>query len=190
VSMLNPLEVFTSTAKVKMAPTTNKNRLKPIPMSYLLDNARVPSASPSADCYDAEGTAAGSPPLLGIDASRTSGAGWLRPSGVRDLLLPAALAVSRRQLGLTTILGLLLALAVGSVAVTGRQLVRTATGDSLVVAWNQQVLDVMKGTRTGPTIAARALAVVHTVPRGIAKRSDDRCGCDGWRHRRDRRRGG
>src|SRR5919106_3743693 len=35
VLRLNP-EVFASTAKVRMAPTTNKNRLKPIPTSYLL----------------------------------------------------------------------------------------------------------------------------------------------------------
>jgi hypothetical protein len=63
---------------------------------------------------------------------------------------------------LTTILGLVLALSVGSVAVAGRQPVRAATGDSVVVAWNQQVLDAIKETRTGPAIAARALAVVHT----------------------------
>jgi hypothetical protein len=37
-----------------------------------------------------------------------------------------------------------------------------ATGDSVVLAWNQQLLDTTKETRTGPTIAARALAVVHT----------------------------
>jgi Domain of unknown function (DUF6851)/VCPO second helical-bundle domain len=39
---------------------------------------------------------------------------------------------------------------------------RAATGDSVVLAWNQQLLDAIKGTKTGPTIAARALAVVHT----------------------------
>src|SRR5215211_982038 len=41
VLRLNPLEEFTSTAKVRMAPTTNKNRLKPIPTWYLLDDAWV-----------------------------------------------------------------------------------------------------------------------------------------------------
>jgi hypothetical protein len=35
-------------------------------------------------------------------------------------------------------------------------------GDSVVLAWNQQVLDSIAATKTGPTIAARALAVVHT----------------------------
>ena len=40
---------------------------------------------------------------------------------------------------------------------------RAATGDSVVLAWNQQLLDTIRETRTAPTIAARALAVVHTV---------------------------
>ena len=35
-------------------------------------------------------------------------------------------------------------------------------GDSVVLAWNQQVLDTIQQTRLGPTIAVRALAVVHT----------------------------
>ena len=48
-------------------------------------------------------------------------------------------------------------------ATLGRpQPARAATGDSVVLAWNQQLLDTIKETRTGPTIAARALAVVHT----------------------------
>jgi uncharacterized protein DUF6851/vanadium-dependent haloperoxidase-like protein len=63
---------------------------------------------------------------------------------------------------LTTILGLVLALTVGALAVAGRQPVRAATGDSVVLAWNQQVLDTISTTKTGPTIAARALAVAHT----------------------------
>jgi hypothetical protein len=37
-----------------------------------------------------------------------------------------------------------------------------ATDGSVVLAWNQQVLDAIAVTNTGPTIAARALAVVHT----------------------------
>jgi hypothetical protein len=40
VSMLNPPEEFTSTAKVRIAPTTNKNKLKPMPTSYLLADAQ------------------------------------------------------------------------------------------------------------------------------------------------------
>jgi hypothetical protein len=39
---------------------------------------------------------------------------------------------------------------------------RAAAGDSVVLAWNQQVLDTIVDTKTGPTIAARALAMVHT----------------------------
>jgi hypothetical protein len=37
-----------------------------------------------------------------------------------------------------------------------------AGGDSVVLAWNQQVLNTIVATNTGPTVAARALAVVHT----------------------------
>jgi hypothetical protein len=64
---------------------------------------------------------------------------------------------------LTTVIGLVLILALGLVATLGRpQPARAATGDSVVLAWNPQLLDTFKETRTGPTIAARALAVVHT----------------------------
>jgi Vanadium chloroperoxidase N-terminal domain len=64
---------------------------------------------------------------------------------------------------LTTVIGLVLMLIVGLVATVGRpQPARAAAGDSVVLAWNQQVLDTIVATRTGPTIAARALAVVHT----------------------------
>jgi hypothetical protein len=63
----------------------------------------------------------------------------------------------------TTVIGLVLILTLGLVATLGRaQPARAATGDSVVVAWNQQLLGTIKETRTGPTIAARALAVVHT----------------------------
>jgi hypothetical protein len=37
-----------------------------------------------------------------------------------------------------------------------------ATGDSVVLVWNQQALTTIAQTRTGPTVAARALAVMHT----------------------------
>ena len=64
---------------------------------------------------------------------------------------------------LTTIIGLVVILALGLVAGVGRpQPARAATDESVVLAWNQQLLDTIKETRTGPTIAARALAVVHT----------------------------
>jgi hypothetical protein len=69
----------------------------------------------------------------------------------------------RQMRKLTTVIGLVLILALGVVATLGRpQPARAATGDSVVLIWNQQLLDTIKETRTGPTIAARALAVVHT----------------------------
>jgi hypothetical protein len=61
------------------------------------------------------------------------------------------------------ILVLLLALSGGLTAArVGVAPAGAATGDSVVLAWNQQVLDAIVATKTGPTIAARALAVVHT----------------------------
>jgi hypothetical protein len=64
---------------------------------------------------------------------------------------------------LTTVIGLVLVLALGLVAGVGRsQPARAAAGDSVVLAWNQQLLNTFKEARTAPTIAARALAVVHT----------------------------
>jgi hypothetical protein len=63
----------------------------------------------------------------------------------------------------TMVIGLALFLALGLVAGVGRsQPARAASGDSVVLVWNQQLLDTFKETRTGPTVAARALAVVHT----------------------------
>jgi len=65
---------------------------------------------------------------------------------------------------LPIILVLLLAVSVGLTAArVGLAPAGAATGgDSVVLAWNQQVLDAVVATKTGPTIAARALAVVHT----------------------------
>jgi hypothetical protein len=64
---------------------------------------------------------------------------------------------------LPIILVLLLAVSVGLTAArVGVAPAGAATGDSVVLAWNQQILDTISTTRTGPTIAARALAVVHT----------------------------
>jgi hypothetical protein len=64
---------------------------------------------------------------------------------------------------LPIILVLLLAVSVGLMAArVGLVPAGAATGDSVVLAWNQQVLDTIQQTRLGPTVAVRALAVVHT----------------------------
>ena len=60
------------------------------------------------------------------------------------------------------ILAVVLALSVGLTARVGVAPARAEAGDSVVLDWNQQLLNTIKKTRTGPTIAARALAVVHT----------------------------
>jgi hypothetical protein len=63
----------------------------------------------------------------------------------------------------TIIPGLVIAVTLGFLAVASRQPSQAAAdGDSVVLGWNQQVLDTITATRTPPTIAARALAVVHT----------------------------
>jgi hypothetical protein len=63
----------------------------------------------------------------------------------------------------TIIPGLVIAVTLGFLAVASRQPSQAAVdGDSVVLGWNQQVLDTITATRTPPTIAARALAVVHT----------------------------
>ena len=66
---------------------------------------------------------------------------------------------------LPTLLVLLLVFSVGLTAVRAGLVpagAATTSGDSVVLAWNQQVLDSIVATKTGPTIAARAMAVVHT----------------------------
>jgi hypothetical protein len=60
------------------------------------------------------------------------------------------------------IFGLIMALTLGSVAAVTQRSAGAAAGDSVVLAWNQQVLDTIVRTRLGPTVGARALAVVHT----------------------------
>jgi Vanadium chloroperoxidase N-terminal domain len=60
------------------------------------------------------------------------------------------------------ILAVVLALSVGLTARVGMAPARAEAGDSVVLDWNQQALDAIAATKTGPTIAARALAVVHT----------------------------
>jgi hypothetical protein len=64
---------------------------------------------------------------------------------------------------LPIILVLLLLFSVGLTAArVGLVPAGAATGDSVVLGWNQQVLDTIVATKTGPTIAVRGLAVVHT----------------------------
>ena len=64
---------------------------------------------------------------------------------------------------LTTAIGLVLILALGLVAIVGRpQPVRAATGDNVVLQWDEVTLQAIRDTRPLPTVAARALAVVHT----------------------------
>ena len=64
---------------------------------------------------------------------------------------------------LLVVLGLVAALTVGSLAVAPqRQLARAATTDSLVLVWNEEALESVRKLPPGPTVTARALAVVHT----------------------------
>jgi hypothetical protein len=64
---------------------------------------------------------------------------------------------------LTTVIGLVLIVALGLVASVGRpQPARAATGDNLVLVWNEETLEAIRTLSPGPTVAVRALAVVHT----------------------------
>jgi hypothetical protein len=64
---------------------------------------------------------------------------------------------------LTTALGLVLILVLGLVASVGRpQPARAADGDNLVLIWNDQTLEAIRKLPPAPTVAARALAIVHT----------------------------
>jgi hypothetical protein len=64
---------------------------------------------------------------------------------------------------LTTVIGLVLILALGLVATVGRpEPARAATGDNLVLVWNEQTLESIRKLPPAPTVAARALAIVHT----------------------------
>ena len=64
---------------------------------------------------------------------------------------------------LTTALGLVLILALGLVATVGRpEPARAADGDNLVLVWNDQTLEAIGKLPPAPTVAARALAMVHT----------------------------
>jgi hypothetical protein len=64
---------------------------------------------------------------------------------------------------LTTGIGLVLILVLGLVATVGRpQPARAADGDNLVLVWNDQTLEAIRKLPPAPTVAARALAIVHT----------------------------
>jgi hypothetical protein len=64
---------------------------------------------------------------------------------------------------LTTVLGLVLMLGLGVVAGVGRpEPARAADGDNRVLVWNDQTLASIRELVGRPTVAARALAIVHT----------------------------
>jgi hypothetical protein len=64
---------------------------------------------------------------------------------------------------LTAVIGLVLSLALGLVASVGRpEPARAADGDNLVLVWNDQTLEAIRKLPPAPTVAARALAIVHT----------------------------
>jgi hypothetical protein len=69
--------------------------------------------------------------------------------------------VARNRLSILVVAVLALTLGLLDTTTT-RSSAKAATGDSVVLAWNQQILDTIREGRVGPTIAARALAVVHT----------------------------
>jgi hypothetical protein len=62
----------------------------------------------------------------------------------------------------TTVIGLVLMLAVGLVATVGRPQPAQAAADNLVLVWNEETLESIRKLPPGPTVAARALAVAHT----------------------------
>jgi hypothetical protein len=63
---------------------------------------------------------------------------------------------------LPVVLGLVVALTLGSLAIVARQPARAADNDNLVLVWNDQTLESIRKLPPAPTVAARALAVVHT----------------------------
>jgi hypothetical protein len=64
---------------------------------------------------------------------------------------------------LTTAIGLVLVLTLGLLVTVGRpQPARAATGDNLVLVWNEETLESIRKLPPAPTVAARALAIVHT----------------------------
>ena len=63
---------------------------------------------------------------------------------------------------LTTVIGLVLILVVGLVAIGARPQPARAATDNLVLAWNEEALESIRKLPPAPTVAARALAIVHT----------------------------
>jgi hypothetical protein len=63
----------------------------------------------------------------------------------------------------TSVIGLLLVLTLGlTVAVQHPQPARAVAGDNLALQWDEVTLQAIRDTRPFPTVAARALAIVHT----------------------------
>ena len=56
----------------------------------------------------------------------------------------------------------MVALTLGLVVIAERRPARAATGDNLVLVWNEETLEAIRTLSPGPTVAVRALAVVHT----------------------------
>jgi hypothetical protein len=63
---------------------------------------------------------------------------------------------------LTTVVGPVLILALGLVATVGRPQPARAATDNLVLVWNEETLASIRKLPPAPTVAARALAIVHT----------------------------
>jgi hypothetical protein len=64
---------------------------------------------------------------------------------------------------LTTVTGLMLIVALALMATVGRpRSAAAADGDNLVLIWNQETLESIRKLPPAPTVAARALAIVHT----------------------------
>jgi hypothetical protein len=63
---------------------------------------------------------------------------------------------------LAVLLSLIMAVTFGSVVAVNQRSAGAAPGDSVVLVWNQQVLDTIVRSKLSPTVAARALSVVHT----------------------------
>jgi hypothetical protein len=63
---------------------------------------------------------------------------------------------------LVTVCGLVVALVFGLVAIAERQPAQAATGDNPVLVWNEETLEAIRTLSPGPTVAVRALALVHT----------------------------
>jgi hypothetical protein len=63
---------------------------------------------------------------------------------------------------LTMVIGPVLILALGLVATVGRPQPARAVTDNLVLVWNEETLASIRKLPPAPTVAARALAIVHT----------------------------